>query len=84
MDIFDLSMEEFEKKIDELLENISTEELFQELVQNGLIIDEYKNNAYYLEEDSNNVWVHKIRTSSLKEKIEMLLKRKKVNLTEAA
>jgi len=84
MDVFDLEMEEFEKKVDELLENISEEELFQELLQNGLIIDEYENNEYYIEEDFNNIWVHKIKTSYLKEKINLLFKRKIVNLSEAA
>ena len=84
MDIFDLEIEEFEKEIDKLLENISEEELFQELLQNGLIIDEYENNGYYIEEDFNNIWVHKIKTSNLKEIINQLFKRKIVNLSEAA
>ena len=84
MDIFNLSIEEFEKKVDELLDNISAEELYQELLQNGLIIDEYENSGYYIEEDYNNVWVHKIQTSNIKEKLNSLLKRKIIDLPEAA
>lgn len=38
MDIFDLNIKEFENKIDELLENMTDEELLKELVDNGLII----------------------------------------------
>lgn len=36
MDIFDLDIKEFEKKIDELLENMTDEELLKELQENGL------------------------------------------------
>ena len=46
MDIFNLSTNEFEKKIDEILENISEDELFNELIKNGLIIDKDKNQGY--------------------------------------
>ncbi len=85
MDIFDLSIEEFEKRIDELLENISEDELLDELIKNGLVIDEYDDEGYYIEEDINNVWVHKIRTGNIKEKIGLLFhNRKKVDLMEAA
>lgn len=40
MEIFDLSIEKFEKKIDKLLENISENKLLDELIKNGLVIDE--------------------------------------------
>lgn len=36
MDIFDLDIKEFENKIDELLENMTDEELLKELQENGL------------------------------------------------
>ena len=36
MDIFDLNVEEFENKIDELLSNISEEDLLLRLIINGL------------------------------------------------
>ncbi len=36
MDIFDLEIKEFEKKIDELLESISEEQLLEQLIRNGL------------------------------------------------
>lgn len=38
MDIFDLDIKEFENKIDELLENMTDEELLKELFDNGLVI----------------------------------------------
>lgn len=85
MDIFDLSIEDFEKKVDEILEGITDDELLNELIENGLIIDEYEGDIYYIEEDYNNIWVHKTRTSNL-EKILNLLnnKRENENLLEAA
>ena len=36
MDIFDLEIKEFEKKIDDLLESISEEQLLEQLIRNGL------------------------------------------------
>lgn len=39
--MFDLEIKEFEKKLNELLESISEEELLEELIENGLVIDEY-------------------------------------------
>ena len=85
MDIFDLDVNDFEKKIDELLENITVEDLLEELIDNGLTIDEYDSECYYIEEDLNNIWIHKIRTSNIKEKVNMFLRRNgKINLLEAA
>lgn len=40
MDIFDLEIKEFEKKIDKLLGSISEDELLEELINNGLIKQE--------------------------------------------
>lgn len=64
MDIFDLSVEEFENRIDELLKNISQEDLLEKLIINGLEVDLYENeeNNYYMEK-INNRWVHNNRTS---------------------
>lgn len=85
MDIFDLNINEFEKKIDKLLENVSTEELMKELIENGLIIDEYDNTSYYIEEDTNNKWVHKVKTSNIKKKKRIFFKKnKEIDLLEAA
>lgn len=39
MDIFELNDEEFDKKLDEIFENIDTEELFQELIECGLEVN---------------------------------------------
>ena len=39
MDIFKLNDEEFDKKLDEIFENIDTEELFQELIECGLAVN---------------------------------------------
>lgn len=80
MDIFDLNIEEFEKEIDKLLSSISEDELLEELIQSGLIIDEYEDEEYYIEEDYNNIWVHKIRTSNIK----ILNGKQQENLLEAA
>ena len=78
MDIFDLEIKELEKKMDELLENISEDELLEELIDNGLMINVYDSKYHYIEDVSNNVWVHKKRTSkkrlffTKKEKIDLL------------
>ena len=42
MDIFDYDGEEFEKKLDDIFENISTEELIKELIECGLEIKQQK------------------------------------------
>lgn len=85
MDIFDLKIRDFEKKIDELLESISNEKLFEELMDNGLIVDQYDRQCYYIEEDTNNVWVHNMKTSRIKKKINIFFrKNEEVNLLEAA
>ena len=39
MDIFDLSYKKFKKKVDNILDNISPEELLQELKENGLEVN---------------------------------------------
>lgn len=39
MDIFDLSIGEFNKKLDEIFANIDKEELFQELIECGLEVN---------------------------------------------
>lgn len=64
MDIFDLSVEEFENRIDELLKNVSEEDLLEKLIKNGLEVDLYENeeNNYYMEKIDNR-WVHNNRTS---------------------
>ena len=84
MDIFDLSIEEFEKKIDELLDNISEDELLEELIQNGLIIDEYEDEGYYIEKNYNNIWVHKTKTSNMEKILNLLNIIEKEDLLEAA
>ena len=40
MDIFDLDIEEFKNKINEIFDNILEEELFNDLIENGLIVEE--------------------------------------------
>ena len=40
MDIFDLDIEEFKNKINEIFNNILEEELFNDLIENGLIVEE--------------------------------------------
>ncbi len=40
MDIFDLDIEEFKNKINEIFDNIPEEELFNDLIENGLIVEE--------------------------------------------
>lgn len=42
MDIFDYDGEEFDKKLDDIFENISTEELIKELIECGLEIKQQK------------------------------------------
>ena len=42
MDIFDLDIEEFKNKINEIFDNIPEEELFNDLIENGLIVEEQK------------------------------------------
>lgn len=84
MDIFDLDIEEFKNKIDEIFDNIPEEELFNDLIENGLIVDEYDSEIYYIEDFFNNVWVHKTKTSNGKKRINMLVKKNKnVDLLEA-
>lgn len=84
MDIFDLSIEEFEEKIDELLDSISEDELLKELTQSGLIIDEYEDEGYYIEENYNNIWIHKTKTSNIEKILSLFNKKEKENLLEAA
>ena len=84
MDIFDFSKKEFEEKIDELLDSISEDELLEELTQNGLIIDEYEDEGYYIEENYNNIWVHKAKTSNIEKILNLLKMKEKENLLEAA
>ena len=40
MDIFDLDIEDFKNKINEIFDNIPEEELFNDLLENGLIVEE--------------------------------------------
>lgn len=84
MDIFDLSIEEFEKKVDELLDNISEEELLEELIQGGLIIDEYEDEGYYIEENYDNIWIHKAKKNNMEKILSLLNRREKEDLLEAA
>ncbi len=85
MDIFDFNIDEFEKTVDDLLKNISSEELLEELLDNGLIIDEYDSECYYIGEDFNNMWVHKIETKNFIKKVQMLFKKNnEIDLLEAA
>ena len=42
MDIFDLDIEDFKNKINEIFDNIPEEELFNDLLENGLIVEEQK------------------------------------------
>lgn len=41
MNIFDLNIEDFEKEVDKFLNNIIEDELLEELIENGLLIDVY-------------------------------------------
>lgn len=95
MDIFDLSIEEFEKKVDEILGNVSEEELMRKLTENGLEVDIYSNDGeFYYIENFNNIWVHNDRTSRRNLIANILIRRKNkeqkqytkenTNLTEAA
>lgn len=77
MDIFDLNLKEFEEKVNELVENMTADELLEELIDNGLIIDEYEKSSYYdINIEIENTWVHKNK----KNKFEKM----KSNLLEAA
>lgn len=86
MDIFDLNVEEFENKIDELLSNISEEDLLLRLIINGLEVNVYEDeeNNYYMEKIDNK-WVHSNRTSK-KRLLNIFTRNKKQNkdLMEAA
>lgn len=82
MDIFDLSFEEFEKKVDSILDDMSSEELLQELIKNGLTLDTYVKYISYIEE-IENVWVHKNRTSTI-EKIKSAMINNKKDMVVAA
>lgn len=82
MDIFDLSFEEFEKRVDEILENITEEELLQELIENGLMVDSYVKYISYIEEEEN-VWIHKNRTSRI-ERIKSVMINNKKDMVVAA
>lgn len=85
MNIFDLDISEFEIAIEKMLDNISQEDLLEELIKNGLAIDEYDNEYYYVEEELNNVWVHRTTADSKKERIKNFFgKKDKTNLLEAA
>lgn len=42
MDIFDLSIEKFEKEVDKILKNIDKDNLFNELIECGLEVEEEK------------------------------------------
>lgn len=84
MDIFDLPIEEFEKQIDDLLANISEEELLRELIENGLVVDEYKNESYYINEVYNNIWVHKNESRGIERMFNILIKKEERDVLEAA
>lgn len=85
MDIFDLNLEEFEREVDNLLNNVSEDEFLQELIDNGLIIDEYeKYSVYDTEEDLENTWIHIDCTSPLKKFVNMISKKSTSSFEEAA
>ena len=85
MDIFDLSIDEFEKKVDELLKSISEDEMLNELIENGLIINEYEIESCYGNSICQNAWVHINRTSKLAKIVNIFAKNKNTNdLMEAA
>lgn len=85
MDIFDLDINEFENKIDELLENISEEDLLNRLIKNGLEVDIYEDEeVMYYVEDVDNVWIHNNGTSKKKTVRNIFSRNNKINLTEAA
>lgn len=80
MDIFDLNLKEFEEKVNELVENMTADELLEELIDNGLIIDEYEKSSYYdINIEIENTWVHKNKFEKMK-----INKKMKSNLLEAA
>ena len=83
MDIFDLNLKEFEEKVNELVENMTADELLEELIDNGLIIDEYEKSSYYdINIEIENTWVHKNKKNKF-EKMK-INKKMKSNLLEAA
>ena len=83
MDIFDLNLKEFEEKVNELVENMTADELLEELIDNGLIIDEYEKSSYYdINIEKENTWVHKNKKNKF-EKMK-INKKMKSNLLEAA
>ena len=93
MDIFDLDIKKFENELDKFLENISEEELFNELINEGLEVDQYneaynEETYYYVEDKIQNVWVHKNNTNNKgmkKRKISFtFLKKEKIDLMGAA
>lgn len=89
MDIFDLDIKDFEVEIDKFLESFSEEELFNELINEGLEVDsyneKYNEEAYYVEEKKQNVWIHKNSTSNKKKKtLSMFFKKARIDLMEAA
>ncbi len=89
MDIFDLDIKDFEVEIDKFLDSFSEEELFNELINEGLEVDsyneKYNEEAYYVEEKKQNVWIHKNSTSNKKKKTSsMFFKRERIDLMEAA
>lgn len=86
MDIFDLSIDEFEKEVDELLKSISEDDLFNELISNGLIVDKYEIQSYYGNSLYQNTWVHTDRTSKLNKIANIFTHKKYIdsNLMEAA
>lgn len=80
MDIFDLNLKEFDEKVNELVENMTADELLEELIDNGLIIDEYEKSSYYdINIEIENTWVHKNKFEKMK-----INKKMKSNLLEAA
>ena len=83
MDIFDLNLKEFEEKVNELVDNMTADELLEELIDNGLIIDEYEKSSYYdINIEIENTWVHKNKKNKF-EKMK-INKKMKSNLLEAA
>lgn len=84
MDIFDLSFDEFNKKVDSILNEFSAEDLLQELIDNGLIVEQENVYVKYTNlETSDNVWIHKNRTTGI-DKIISKFSNKKENMMEAA
>lgn len=85
MDIFDLNVDEFEKEIDKLLNDISEDDLLKELIENGLIVNEYEAECYYDSDTSENIWVHSKKTSRIEKIISTFYRKKNIeDLMEAA